>query len=168
MKKSFWIAALLITIPPLVSSQTHQSPYAGEEARQIKSLSEAEIQAYLEGRGMGLAKLAELNSHPGPMHVLELAEQLQLSESQKRGTQRVFEHMRKKAIALGKMLVKREAELNRLFSENRVNSTNLQAKVGEIAKIQGELRLGHLAAHLEMKRLLSAAQIKKYDELRGY
>jgi Spy/CpxP family protein refolding chaperone len=168
MRRTFWIIALLITFPTFVSSQTNQSPYAGEEARQIKSLTEGELRAYLEGRGMGLAKPAELNSYPGPMHVLELAEQLQLSDSQKRETERAFQQMRSKAIELGKIMVKREGELNRLFSEKRVNSANLQAKVAQIAKIQGELRMVHLRAHLEMRRLLSAEQIKKYDELRGY
>jgi Spy/CpxP family protein refolding chaperone len=58
--------------------------------------------------------------------------------------------------------------LNRLFSENRANSAKLQARVEQIARIHGELRLAHLKAHLEMKRVLSADQIKKYDELRGY
>jgi hypothetical protein len=34
--------------------------------------------------------------------------------------------------------------------------------------MQGELRTVHLRAHLEMSRVLSTEQIKKYDELRGY
>jgi Spy/CpxP family protein refolding chaperone len=66
------------------------------------------------------------------------------------------------------MIVKSEAELNRLFSEKKVNRSNLQAKVEQIAKMQGELRTVHLRAHLEMSRVLSTEQIKKYDELRGY
>ena len=37
-----------------------------------------------------------------------------------------------------------------------------------IAQLRGELRLVHLLAHLEMKRVLSRGQIEKYDELRGY
>jgi hypothetical protein len=168
MKKSFLVMALLIAFSAIVSAQTKQTPYAGEEARRIKSLSEGEMRAYLEGRGMGLAKPAELNSYPGPMHVLELAEQLQLSDSQKRETETAFQQMRNRAIELGKMIVKSEAELNRLFSEKKVNRSNLQAKVEQIAKMQGELRTVHLRAHLEMSRVLSTEQIKKYDELRGY
>jgi len=38
----------------------------------------------------------------------------------------------------------------------------------EIAWPRGELRLVHLLAHLEMKRVLSQQQIEKYDELQGY
>ncbi len=168
MKKSIRIAAMLAVVPMLAWSQTGRTPYAGQEARQIKSLSEAEVQAYLDGRGMGLAKAAELNSYPGPMHVLELAGQLHLSEAQKAETRKAFEQMRSEAVRLGKLVVENEAELNRLFAEDKVNPDNLQLKVGEIARLQGELRAVHLRAHLAMKRVLSPHQIERYDELRGY
>ena len=52
------------------------SPYAGQEQRSIKALSDREISDLTEARGMGLAKAAELNSYPGPLHVLELASAL--------------------------------------------------------------------------------------------
>lgn len=168
MKKSIWMPAMLVVVPVLAWSQTGGAPYAGQEARQIKSLSEAEVEAYLNGRGMGLAKAAELNSYPGPMHVLELAEQLHLSEAQKAETRKAFEQMRGEAVRLGKLVVENEAELNRLFAEGKANPDNLRLKVGEIARLQGELRTVHLRAHLEMRRVLSPHQIKRYDELRGY
>ena len=168
MRKSIWMSVMLIAIPLLVWAQTSRTPYAGQESRQIKSLSDTDVQAYLNGRGMGLAKPAELNSYPGPMHVLELAEQLQLSEAQRAETQKAFEQMRVEAIRLGRLIVEREAELNRLFAESKVNPDNLQLNVGEIARLQGDLRVVHLRAHLDMKRVLSAHQIKRYDELRGY
>ncbi len=155
-------------MPLLASAQTPQSPYAGDQSRQIKSLSEVEIEAYLNGRGMGLARAAELNSYPGPMHALELAEQLQLSEAQRRETQRIFNAMRVEAVRLGRQVVEREAELNRLFAGGEVNTRNLQTTAEEIARLQGQLRVAHLRAHLEMRRVLSATQIRMYDELRGY
>jgi hypothetical protein len=34
------------------------SPYAGQETRDIKSLSPEEVDAYLSGKGLGLAKAA--------------------------------------------------------------------------------------------------------------
>jgi hypothetical protein len=45
-----------------------QSPYVGQEYREIKALSTQEISDYISGRGMGLAKAAELNGYPGPAH----------------------------------------------------------------------------------------------------
>jgi hypothetical protein len=41
------------------------SPYTGQEKREMKALSKAEIDGYISGDGMGFAKTAELN-HSGP------------------------------------------------------------------------------------------------------
>lgn len=160
--------ALLIALPLLLVAQEKHSPYAGQEAHNIKSLSDAEVQGYLQGRGMGLAKPAELNGYPGPMHVLELSHQLQLTDNQRAATQRSFERMRAEAVRLGRSFVEKEAELNRLFGDVRADSANLQRLVGETARLQGELRLSHLRAHLEMRSILTPQQIARYNELRGY
>src|SRR5205814_497687 len=64
-----------------VSAQTSQ-PYAGLQTRPIKALSEQQIADLRTGRGMSLALAAELNGYPGPRHVLELADQLDLSSQQ--------------------------------------------------------------------------------------
>jgi len=167
VKRLIWAAAASAAIPLLVWSQAG-GPYAGQESRRIKSLSEAEVRAYLEGRGMGLAKPAELNGYPGPMHVIELADRLHLSEAQRAQAQESFGRMRAEAVRLGKLIVEKEAELDRLFAETKVNPENLRSKVSEIAGLQGELRVVHLRAHLEMKRALSPEQVRRYDELRGY
>src|SRR5262245_34850176 len=52
------MALVLGVVPALVSGQT--TPYAGQQAREIKALSSEEIESYLSGSGMGLAKAAEL------------------------------------------------------------------------------------------------------------
>jgi len=75
--------ALLIT----ASMARSQSPYIGQASREIKALSPQEISDYLSGKGMGLAKAAELNGYPGPAHVLELAAQLELTSEQKTKTE---------------------------------------------------------------------------------
>ena len=36
-------------------------PYAGQQTRTIKALSDQEVSDYVEGRGMGSSKAAELN-----------------------------------------------------------------------------------------------------------
>src|ERR1041385_4623917 len=58
------------------------SPYAGQQSREIKSLSDQEIDGLKNARGLGLAKAAELNGYPGPMHVLELADALNITGDQ--------------------------------------------------------------------------------------
>lgn len=42
------------------------------------------------------------------------------------------------------------------------------ALVREIARLQSELRIPHLQAHVEMKQVLFLAQIQKYDSLKWY
>lgn len=98
------------------ASQSALSPYAGQETRSIKSLSDREVQDYLAGRGLGFAKAAELNRYPGPAHVLELSDRLALCLDQKTRTQASFSQMESKARNLGKRLVDQEARLDRMFA----------------------------------------------------
>src|SRR5262249_16169067 len=86
-------AVLAIVAATAGSSAQTASPYAGQEQRAIKALSDEEIRDLLEARGMGLAKAAELNSYPGPLHVLQLAAELGLSDAQRKGNRcAVCEH----------------------------------------------------------------------------
>ena len=73
-------------------------PYAGQQSREIKSMSMQEVGDYLAGKGMGLAKAAELNGYPGPAHVIELAEQLALTTEQRAQTETLFKDMQAKAV----------------------------------------------------------------------
>jgi Spy/CpxP family protein refolding chaperone len=168
MNKIALIICLLVTATVAVAAQETHSPYAGQEARGIKALSAEEVQQYLTGAGMGFAKAAELNQYPGPKHVLELAEKLSLSEEQLEQTKAVRATMAEEAVRLGKLLVAKEADLDRLFAEAVIDETRLEALVGEIAVLRGQIRAAHLRAHLEMRRLLSLHQVHQYNQLRGY
>ena len=144
------------------------SQYQGQEARDIKALSEGEIQGYLNGAGMGFARPAELNHYPGPKHVLELAEPLDLSSDQAAAVQRSFDKMHARAVDLGAQLVAAERQLDEMFADATATQDALHGLVLETARIRGELRYTHLLAHTEMKSVLTAEQIREYDRLRGY
>lgn len=144
------------------------SPYAAEQNREIQALSAAEISDLLKGAGMGLARPAELHHYPGPLHVLELSEELQLTPQQRSATEAVFGRMKRDAVHLGAQIVEAERSLDRLFSSGGIDRKALDTHVTRIAKLQGELRATHLRAHLEMKEILTADQIAAYDRLRGY
>jgi len=161
------LATARVAALPAFSLQSRK-PYAGEEQRGIKALSAAEAEAYLKGEGMGFAKAAELNHYPGPRHVLELSGKLGLTEEQAERAREIYARMHTEAVRLGKQIVEKEEALDRLFAEEKITATALSKVTGEIARLQGELRAAHLKAHLEMKRLLTAAQVTKYDALRGY
>ena len=160
-------ALIVMALSPMVWAQSHQ-PYAGQEMRDIKALSPAEIEDYLSGNGMGLAKAAELNHYPGPKHVMELADELQLTADQLAKTQAVYDAMRQEAEELGKQIVNAERYLDRLFASQAITETTLQEHIRKIAASQGQLRLAHLKAHLAQRDILTPQQIAHYDTLRGY
>lgn len=168
MHKFILMFIFLIINPVLSFAQGEHKHYTGQEKREIKALSSEDIQGYLTGQGMGFAKAAELNHYPGPRHVLDMADKLNLSEEQKAKTNIVFNDMKTKVINLGRLIIDKEKNLDKLFESQEADQTQLKALVLEIAKLQGDLRFVHLNAHLEMKRLLSGEQIQKYDEQRGY
>jgi hypothetical protein len=163
----FVMAGVLMVLSPLLA-QGGQLPYAGQEQRDMKALSGDDIQALLDGQGLGLAKAAELNQYPGPKHVLELASPLQLSEEQHVETQRIYDAMHAEAVHLGALILDKERDLDNLFSSRSMTSQQLQNLGREIARLQGELRIVHLQAHLDVARVLTPAQMDTYDELRGY
>jgi Spy/CpxP family protein refolding chaperone len=144
------------------------SPYAGQQSREIKSLSEDEVRGYLAGKGMGFAKPAELNGYPGPAHVLEMGERIGLTADQRRRTQAIFDVMQANAAALGRQLVDEERALDQLFATKAVTSASLAATLDRVAALQAKVRAAHLDAHLAQAQVLTSAQVQDYVRLRGY
>ena len=161
------VAALSLSFGALAAAQ-NQSGYAGQQHRAIKALSEQEIADLAAGRGMGLAKAAELNSYPGPMHVLELAARLELTPEQRAATEVLKQAILHYAQPLGVRIIEAERELDHAFAERRIDAAELKRRVDAIAVLQGELRMVHLKTHLDQRALLTSSQVARYDELRGY
>jgi hypothetical protein len=144
------------------------SPYAGQHQREIKSLSAQEQRGWLEGQGMGLARAAELNGYPGPMHALELAGPLRLSTGQIDATRKLMHRHKAEARALGMRLVEAERRLDASFRDQRANEADVERFTAEIGRLQASIRASHLRTHLAQYRLLSAEQVAEYNRLRGY
>jgi hypothetical protein len=145
-----------------------QTPYTGLQTRSIKALSEQQIADLMEGRGMGLALPAELNGYPGPAHLLELADQVGLSDSQRSAIQRLFNAMKAETIPVGERLIEQEAALDALFSTHHATQENIAAATAEIGVTQAMLRSAHLKYHLSTVALLQPEQVHRYAQLRGY
>lgn len=158
----------ILVLVVFASVAVAQSPDAGEPERTIKSMPAERIEGLEEGRGLGYARPAELNGHPGPMHVLELAGELDLDDDQRRRTRALYETMRERATALGRELIEVEAEMDRAFADSDISRERLVELVSESARIEGQLRLVHLQAHLEQVELLDSKQVAEYMRLRGY
>jgi Spy/CpxP family protein refolding chaperone len=146
----------------------HHTPYAGHQQRSVKALSDQQIADLRAGRGMGLALAAELNGYPGPLHVLELAEQLQLSGEQRQQVQRLFDSMKAEATSVGTALIEQETALDRAFATNHISEATLSQLTSQIGETQGRLRAVHLKYHLSTRALLSPEQRERYASLRGY
>ncbi|MFM9973943.1 MAG: Spy/CpxP family protein refolding chaperone [Beijerinckiaceae bacterium] len=144
------------------------SPYVGFETREVKTLSTERQEGLKRGAGLGYALVAELNGYPGPMHVLEIADQLGLDTDQRRRTFVIFEKMRKDAIAAGEALIAAEAHLDRLFQLKQVTYDRVEAQTAVVAAQDARLRAIHLNAHLAMAEILLPEQRESYERLRGY
>lgn len=144
------------------------SPYAGEEARAIKSLSPDEVAELRRGGGWGLAKAAELNGVPGPAHLLELKEAIPLNDEQVAAIGGIFAAMKADAIAAGERLIAHEEALEDAFRTRRVTHESLRRLLANIEQSRAALRYIHLAAHLSTAALLTEDQIARYVALRGY
>jgi Spy/CpxP family protein refolding chaperone len=158
------VAAALLPVPVLAADMP-ANPYAGQEARTIKALSDEDL---CKGEGMGMAKAAELNGYPGPVHVLSLAKQLRLTDSQRQRVTEIFERMSAAAKPLGAELIAHEQVLDQLFATGKITPDRLTAETAAIGELQGRLRSVHLSAHLETRALLNPDQIRLYERLRGY
>jgi Spy/CpxP family protein refolding chaperone len=163
------LALIAASLAPTGSSWAQTpGPYAGEQNRAIKALSAKEFDDLAQGRGMGLAKAAELNRYPGPMHGLELAEPLNLSDHQRETLKAIMARMSADAKSIGADLLGLERELDAAFVQRTIDAKRLKTLTERIGVTQAALRAVHLAAHLEAAVVLSAEQIARYDVLRGY
>src|SRR5258706_5228852 len=158
----------VLAVYPLAHAQQPAAPYAGYQQRPIKALSEQQMADLSAGRGMGLALAAELNGYPGPVHVLGLADKLDLSPDQRANIQRLFDSMKAEAVPLGSKLIEQEADLDKQFAGHTVTPDSLKASTAAAATTQGALRETHLKYHLSTKAILTRRQMQRYAELRGY
>jgi Spy/CpxP family protein refolding chaperone len=168
MNRFIGLVAIAFALAPGTMRAQAQQPYAGLEARSIKALSEQQIADLRAGRGMGLALAAELNGYPGPMHVLELAEPLGLSDQQRAKMQELLAAMKAEEVPLGEKLIVQEADLDGQFADKTITSASLKASTDAIGATHAALRATHLKYHLSTVEVLTPAQVQRYTELRGY
>jgi hypothetical protein len=163
---------LLLTAVLLISGHAdalaQPQPYAGLQSRALKALSDVQIADLRAGRGMTLALAAELNGYPGPLHVVELADALALTPDQRARMQALYDAMKAEAVPLGERLITQEAELDRQFSSRAVMQPTLIAATVQIGETQAALRATHLRYHLLTVDVLTADQMRRYGQLRGY
>jgi Spy/CpxP family protein refolding chaperone len=170
----FSIAAVVFTLAALpLPASTRQDPQHqhGDPAAPAPSgrsaLTDAQIQQLLRGEGMGQAKAAEMTGFPGPKHVLELADGLELTPAQRGSIERVFDRMSADARQLGAQVIEAEEALYRAFESRTVTAGEIDRLTARIGQLQAHLRARHLEAHLEATPLLTPGQRLEYQRLRA-
>ena len=162
---------LIITLANTALTGTalaQHSEYSGEQDRKIKSLSSDDIAELRRGGGWGLARAAELNGVPGPAHLLELADEIDLTAAQREEIQSLFEAMQARAIEAGARFIEAEAALESAFQSGKITPAELRERLDTIAERRSDLRYVHLEAHLQTLDIITDEQIEQYNSLRGY
>lgn len=170
-----FISLFILVLAPLgVAAQEHHgsdpvaAPYAGLQTRAIKGLSEDDIAELRRGAGWGLALPAELNGVPGPAHLLELKDEIGLSDEQVAAIEAIYADMKAEAIAAGESFIAAEAALDQAFAEGRPSPGDLKSLIADAEAARAELRFIHLSRHLLTPPLLTDHQVELYKRLRGY
>jgi hypothetical protein len=164
------LAFIVFAATPVAAQQTLSSPYREQQASEIRGLSAKEIEDLREGRGMGLARAAELNGYPGPRHILDAVDagQLHLPPEQLQAVKRLFADMSAEAKRLGETILAEERAIEAEFRNSTISEPALRARVEALSALYGRLRVVHLRTHLETRTLLTEHQIQRYNQLRGY
>jgi Spy/CpxP family protein refolding chaperone len=150
------------------SAATVPGSYAGQQTRTATSLSDDEVAGLRAGKGLGLAKPAELNGYPGPMHALDMAEQLALTAEQRASIQQIFDRMAARAKIAGAAYVEAEQALDGVFRSGKADTKTVTAALAKADKARAAARMAHLKAHIETAPILTPQQRATYAQLRGY
>lgn len=126
------------------------------------------VQTYRTGGGGGVALPAELNGYPGPRHILDLADDLELTSEQHEQIQALIDVMQPGAIQIGKAILAGEAALEEAFRQQTLDESSLEARLTNLGTLQAELRFVHLRTHLATVEILTPDQVARYNILRGY
>ena len=168
MKPLFSILGIAMLIPVLVQANEDHQPYAGLEKRIVSSLSSEDVADLKKGAGWGLALPAELNGYPGPRHILELQNELELTADQIDKVENIFTKMQQEAIEAGNSFIEAEEDLDEIFRSITADRDKLAVAISASAEARANLRFIHLSQHLKTVAILTEDQISKYNVLRGY
>ncbi len=119
-----------------------------------------------DGRGFGLAFVADQQGYPGPLHVLELKDRLGLSRDQEAKAQALLAAMFAESRPKSARLLDAEAKLRRLFATGRPDDAAVRAAVVEVETARADVRLVHLLFHVKMRDALTDDQRRVYQEAR--
>ena len=123
-------------------------------------------QVVADGRGFGMAFVADRQGYPGPLHVMELADRLALTEDQKTRVRALLTAMFAESRPKGAALIAAELRLTELFASGRPDGASVRAAVADVERLRAKLRVLHLTTHLETRDVLTPEQRRLYHAAR--
>jgi Spy/CpxP family protein refolding chaperone len=142
----------------------HHQPGAGHLV--VQRCAEEFERVVAQGRGFGMAFVADQHGYPGPMHVLELQERLQLTAAQETEIRAMMHATLSESKPKSAQLLEAEQRLRQLFAAGTADEASVRTAVREVERARSEVRLVHLLTHLRTRELLTEEQRRLYHEAR--
>ncbi|MGW8283196.1 MAG: Spy/CpxP family protein refolding chaperone [Gemmatimonadota bacterium] len=131
----------------------------------LGGISAQEKEALLKGSGLGAGMIAMMNGYPGPKHVLEMGDELELTAAQREEIGTIFGEAKASFVELGTTIVEKDEALTALFTSGSATTAQVETLAREIGDLQGQLRAGHLNAHIRTYDALTPAQREKLSSM---
>jgi len=163
------LGVALVAVPAFAQSghgHQHSGAREAQAHRRVDAMQKEFDQVVADGRGFGLAFAADQNGYPGPLHVLELKDALELTPDQEARVRALYQAMLADARPRAARLAAAEARLRAVFVAGTADKAAVSAAVADTEAARAALRLAHLGAHLETRDLLTEAQRRSYQQLR--
>jgi Spy/CpxP family protein refolding chaperone len=110
-------------------------------------------------------KFDDENMPPGK-HREAFIEKLNLTSDQQKQFDKLHSDMQKSQIAQRAKVQTLRLELKDLFNEDNPSRTKIEAKLGEITKLQGDMKTSHVGFWFDVNKILTADQQKIWKEHR--
>ena len=163
---SFALAAGLAGVA-FAQGSAHHGPPGGTPHHALAQTCDGAFEENVrDGRGFGMAFVADQQGYPGPLHVLELKDRLRLSRDQEAKAEALLAAMFAESRPKSARLLNAEARLRQLFAAGRPDEATVRKAVGEVETARAEVRLVHLMFHMKMRDALTDEQRRVYQEAR--
>lgn len=133
----------------------------------LGGVSAQEKEALLKGAGLGAGMIAMMNGYPGPKHVLEMGDELELTAAQRESIGTIYGKVKAESVKYGTELVEKDEELAALFASGSVSTDKVEKLSRDIGELQGRVRAAHLNAHVETFDALTPAQRETLSSMQG-
>src|SRR5262245_54501242 len=141
MKTGMAVAIVLAATSLAGAQHVHEGARGGEPHLVALRCQQQFEQVIADGRGFGVAFVADQEGYPGPLHVLELQDRLRLTRDQEREMQQMLDAMFARSRPAAARLLASERRLRALFAGGSTDEATVRAAVADTERARADLRL---------------------------